>query len=140
MPPRLFTVAEANDLLPTLEPLVRRLMENRLQLRRHQAVVEEFRRRAAGNGGAFLGGRFTQAKQEVQRLAAELSEGIREVESLGCQVKDLDIGLVDFPARRGREQVLLCWRLGESRISYWHGLEEGFAGRKPLEDIPENLD
>ena len=140
MPPRLFTVDEANDLLPSLEPLVRRLMEKRLQLRRNQAVVGEFRTRAAGNGGALLGGRFTEAKQEVQRLAAELSEGIREIESWGCQVKDLDIGLVDFPARRGREQVLLCWRLGESRIAFWHGLEEGFAGRKPLEDLLEDQD
>ena len=134
MPPKLFTVDEANGLLPRLEPLVRHLMEKRERLREHQTVVVKYRARAGGNGGAFLGGQFAQAKQEIERLAAELQEGIQEIESWGCVVKDLELGLVDFPARRGQEQVFLCWRLGESRIAYWHGLEEGFSGRKPLDD------
>ncbi|HYL80612.1 MAG TPA: DUF2203 domain-containing protein, partial [Candidatus Acidoferrum sp.] len=127
MPPRLFTVDEANSLLPKLEPLVQRLVEQRERLQESQAVVCEFRAKSGGNGGSFLGGRFAEAKREIGRLAAELQEGIQEIESWGCVVKDLEMGLVDFPARRGGEQVLLCWRLGEPRIAYWHGLEEGFA-------------
>ncbi|HSB79045.1 MAG TPA: DUF2203 domain-containing protein [Candidatus Methylomirabilis sp.] len=140
MPPKLFSVDEANSLLPKLEPLVRRLMEQGERLQKHQAVVREFRAKAGGNGGTFLGGRFAQAKQEIERLAAELQEGIHEIESWGCVVKDLEQGLVDFPARLRRQQVYLCWRLGEPRIAYWHGLEEGFAGRKPLEDEPSDRD
>ena len=133
-PPRFFTVDEANSLLPSLEPLMRRLAETRARLQKHHVVMEEFRARAGGNGGAFLGGRFAEAQQEIERRTAELQEGIQEIESWGCVVKDLERGLVDFPARRGHEQVFLCWRLGESRIAYWHGLEEGFAGRKPIEE------
>lgn len=140
MPPKLFSVDEANSLLPKLEPLVRRLMEQGERLQEHQAVVREFRAKAGGNGGTFLGGRFAQAKQEIERLAAELQEGIHEIESWGCVVKDLDQGLVDFPARLRQQQVYLCWRLGEPRIAFWHGLEEGFAGRKPLEDEPMDRD
>jgi hypothetical protein len=140
MPPRLFTVDEANSLLPRLEPLVRRLVEGRLRLQENQAVVAEFRAKAGGNGGSFLGGQFADAKREIGRLAAELQDGIQEIESWGCVVKDLENGLVDFPARRGPEQVLLCWRLGEPRIAFWHGLEEGFAGRKPLESRSEDWD
>jgi hypothetical protein len=140
MPPRLFTVDEANSLLPSLEPLVRRLMESRDHLRTHQAVLEKFRAQASGNGGSYLGGQYAEAKQEIERLAAELQEGIQEIEAMGCVVKDLELGLVDFPARRGREQVYLCWRLGEPRIAYWHGLEEGFAGRKPLGDTSTDWD
>lgn len=140
MPPRLFTVDEANSLLPKLEPLVRRLVERRERLQENQAVVAVFRAKAGGNGGSFLGGQFAEAKREIGRLAAELQEGIQEIESWGCVVKDLEIGLVDFPARRGPEQVLLCWRLGESRIAYWHGLEEGFAGRKPIESPSTDWD
>lgn len=140
MPPKLFSVDEANSLLPKLEPLVRRLMEQGERLQEHQVVVREFRAKAGGNGGTFLGGRFAQAKQEIERLAAELQEGIHEIESWGCVVKDLDQGLVDFPARLRQQQVYLCWRLGEPRIAFWHGLEEGFAGRKPLEDEPMDRD
>jgi hypothetical protein len=61
---------------------------------------------------------------------------VREIEALGCVIKDLDLGLLDFLASRGREQVYLCWRLGEPDIRHWHGLQEGFAGRKPLGDDP----
>ncbi|HYL80727.1 MAG TPA: DUF2203 domain-containing protein [Candidatus Acidoferrum sp.] len=117
MPPRLFTVDEANSLLPELTPLVRRLMEKRERLQENQVVVEEFRAKSGGNGGSFLGGQFAQAKRDIGRLAAELQEGIQEIESWGCEVKDLELGLVDFPARRGREQILLCWRVGEPRIA-----------------------
>ncbi len=140
MPSRLFSVNEANNLLPRLEPLVRRLIEKREHLRKHQAVLGEFRARAGGNGGAHLGGQFAQAKHEVEHLAVELQEGIREIESWGCVVKDLEFGLVDFPARRGRDEVYLCWRLGEPRIAFWHGVEEGFAGRKPLDEPAADLD
>ena len=133
MPPKLFTLDEANHLVHTLEPLLRRLVEQRQALREHAQVIEEFRAAAGKSGGGMPGGRFGKARAVAERLGTEIAEGIRQIEALGCVLKDLDQGLVDFLSRRGDETVFLCWRLGESSIQYWHGLKEGFAGRKPLE-------
>jgi hypothetical protein len=136
MPPRLFTLQEANGLLPRLEPVMRRLIARRQELREHQERLAEFRSLASRTGGALPGSHHARAKEESARLLAEINEGVRGIETLGCVIKDLDLGLVDFPASRGREQVYLCWRLGEPEIRHWHGLQEGFAGRKPLGDDP----
>jgi len=138
MPPKLFTLDEANRLVPSLEPLLRRLVEQRQALREHTQVIDEFRAVAGKSGGGLPGGRFGKARAAAERLGTEIAEGIRQIESWGCVVKDLDQGLVDFPARRGDETVLLCWRLGEASIRYWHGLKEGFAGRKPLGEDPSD--
>jgi hypothetical protein len=136
VPPGFFTLDEANSLLPALEPRLHRLMIMRQQLREHQQALGEFRVRASQHGGALPGSRFGQAKMESARLLAEIREGVRPIESWGCLIKDLDHGLVDFLARRGQGQVLLCWCLGEPEIRYWHGLQEDFAGRKPLREDP----
>ena len=71
-------------------------------------------------------------EQERQREAAEVAKAVEELQALGVLVKDLDRGLLDFPALRGGEEVLLCWQVGEDEVGFWHGLEEGFAGRKRL--------
>jgi hypothetical protein len=134
MAPKLFTLDEANRLVPTLEPLLRRLIEKRQALREHARVLEEFRAVAGKSGGGMPGGRFGEARAKVERLGTQIADGIRQIESWGCVVKDLDEGLVDFLARRGDATVFLCWRLGEASIRYWHGLKEGFAGRKPLDE------
>ncbi len=136
MSPKLFTLDEANGLLPALEPVLRRLLAQRRELRQHQEALQEFQARASRDGGILPGSDVSRTKGESARLLAEIREGVRQIESRGCVVKDLDQGLVDFPARRGREQVFLCWRLGEPEIRYWHGLQEGFAGRKPLGEDP----
>lgn len=133
MPPKLFTLDEANRLLSVLEPLVRRLVEKREALRAHEQVIAEFRTAAGQSGGGLPGGRFGQARAAAEQLGAEIADGIRQIEAWGCAVKDLDQGLVDFFSRRRGDTVFLCWRLGEPTIRYWHGLKEGFAGRKPLE-------
>ncbi len=135
---KLFTLEEANSLLPRLEPLIWRLAIRRQELREHQEPLAEFRALASRSGGALPGSRYARAKEESARLLAEIHDGVRQVEDLGCVIKDLDLGLVDFLARRGREQVYLCWRLGEPEIRHWHGLHEGFAGRRPLGDDPVN--
>jgi hypothetical protein len=134
VPPRFFTLDEANRLLPTLRPLLTRLVAQRQALRAHQRLLEEFRTRASRDGGAMPGADLSRARQESDHLRTAIQETAEEVQALGCLIKDLDAGLVDFPALRRREQVLLCWRLGEDRIRYWHGPEEGFAGRKPLDE------
>src|ERR671925_311800 len=106
MPPRLFTVDEADRLVPTLGPLLRALAAKKAELR---------------------------GKEELRFIAEEFNVSLHEVSRLGCLVKDVDAGLVDFPAVREGREVFLCWRLGEPRVAHWHGTEEGFAGRKPLE-------
>jgi len=136
MSPRFFTPDEANRLLPALRPLLTRLVTRRQELRRHTQLLEQFRARASRDGGAMPGADLSRAREEADRLRASIQETAEEVQALGCQLKDLDVGLVDFPAVRAGEQVLLCWRLGEDRIRFWHGPEEGFAGRKPLDDDP----
>lgn len=136
MSPRVFTPEEANQLLPKLEPLMRRLRAQHQRLRESQQILEEFRALASRDGGVLPRRGIAEAKTESERLAAEIQEGLQQIESWGGVVKDLDSGLVDFLARQGREQVYLCWRLGEAKIRYWHGLQEGFAGRKPLQEDP----
>jgi hypothetical protein len=106
---------------------------------RHRALVEAQARQAelvtriAGNGGDLSPGEVRDAAEDVARQADAIAECLRQINELGVQVKDFREGLLDFPARRGDgEDVLLCWKVGEPEVAFWHGLEEGFAGRKPL--------
>jgi hypothetical protein len=134
MPPKLFTLEEAIGLLPTLEPMVRGLVGARQAFRPHEALIAGFQARASLAGGVLPSADLRESRTEVERLGQEIRAAVRQIEALGCMVKDADLGLVDFLAQRGTEQVWLCWRLGEPTIRYWHGLGEGFAGRKPLDE------
>ena len=138
--PKIFTVEEANRLLPSLEPLLRRLQAKHQQLRDREQALEGFRARASRDGGGVPGADIASARAEIVRLLAEIQAKVKDIEDWGCVVKDLDRGLVDFPSRRGSDRVYLCWYLGETAINYWHGLQEGFAGRKPLRDAPSDRD
>jgi hypothetical protein len=129
---RLFTPDEANAVLVELRPVVERMVEHRRNLTVAQIQQTELVTRIAGNGGDMQPSDLREAAETIEREAAALSECIELVNSAGAQIKSLEEGLLDFPARRGDEDVLLCWKLGEDEIGYWHGLEEGFAGRKPL--------
>jgi len=129
---RHFTPEEANAALPEVRPLVERMVERR---RAHVEALErqeELEARIRGNGGGIPPAQLAEAAAEVDRLARDLASLVDELGSLGVQVKDLDEGLVDFPAFRRGETVLLCWKLGEDAIGYWHTPEDGFAGRRPL--------
>ncbi len=81
---------------------------------------------------------LAQKKAERERSETKMREAIDKIHETGCIVKDLDVGLVDFPSLLEGEEVYLCWKLGEERITYWHGIHEGFAGRKPLDDSPSD--
>ena len=132
MPPRYFTPEEANEALRAVRPLTEELV------RRHGTFLAAQARRAAlseqiaGNGGGIPPSELAEATAELEDEAAAVARCLEEITELGGQVKDLDEGLVDFPARRGDEDVLLCWKLGEDEVGHWHGADEGFAGRKPL--------
>ena len=127
-----FTPDEANALLDELRPLVERMVEAKRFLDEAQGRSDEAARRISGNGGGMPPAELGELHEEVERQATELATAVDEIHELGVIVKDFDSGLVDFPSIRDGEEVLLCWRLGEDEVGFWHGLEDGFAGRRPL--------
>lgn len=126
---RLFTVAEANALLPGLIPLLEAIRDDKARLDEARAALAKLTpaMRSNGYGMAAVG-----LERRVGDLAAKLTRGIERVTRLGIELKDLDHGLIDFPTRRDGRIVFLCWRLGEGDIAFWHDLDAGFAGRRPL--------
>jgi hypothetical protein len=131
---RLFSEEEANDALAVVAPLVERLVLARERFVADGNRLAQVRRKVTGNGGGLNPGHVQQAQDAVEEVANEIGLVVAELETAGVQVKDLDRGLVDFPARHPEtgDLVLLCWHLGEERVGFWHGIDEGFAGRKPL--------
>jgi hypothetical protein len=131
---RLFTTQEANDALPLVRPVVERLVRRRRELQSVERRLEVVRASVSGNGGSLDPQRVTDLNEDAARLTGELAGLVEEIHALGIQVKDLDLGLIDFPAAHPRsgETVCLCWQLGEEEVAHWHGQDEGFAGRKPL--------
>jgi hypothetical protein len=129
---RHFTPEEANAALIEVRPLVEQMVQQR---EAHLAALErqeELEGHIRGNGGGIPPAAIADAAAEVDRLARELARTIDAIGEHGAQVKDIDTGLVDFPARHRGETVLLCWLLGEDEIRYWHRVEDGFAGRQEL--------
>lgn len=129
---RHFTPEEANAALADVRPLVESMVEHR---RAHAAALarqEELEGRIRGNGGGIPPAELADTAAEVEREARGLARAVDELTSIGVEVKDVDEGLVDFPALRRGETVLLCWKLGENEIGYWHTVDAGFAGRQPL--------
>jgi hypothetical protein len=129
---RLFTLDEANAALVELRPVVERMVEHRRKLTAAQALQAELVTRVASNGGDMAPSDLRDAAETIQSEATAIAECAEKIDAAGAQVKSLEEGLLDFPAKRGDEVVLLCWKLGEDEIGYWHGVDEGFAGRKPL--------
>ncbi len=133
---KFFSPEKANALIPRLSPLVAELLKKRRDLAIKLLESDPALRvpppsirssRLAGLRSPFPVPRFGELKSEIVRL-------IHRIESLGCIVKDIDLGLVDFASTRCGEPVYLCWKVGESRVSHWHALDEGFAERKPLDE------
>jgi hypothetical protein len=129
---RIFTPEDANAALIELRPLVARIVEHRRNLTAAQIHQAELVKSIAGNGGDLQPSDLREVAEAIQREATAISECAEQINAAGAEIKSLEEGLLDFPARRGDEDVLLCWKLGEDEVRYWHGLEEGFAGRKPL--------
>ena len=129
---RLFTPEEANRALAEVRPLAERMVHSRRSLAAAARRQRQLVMRIAGNGGDLSPGEVRDAAADVEREVATIAECVAGLETVGVQVKDLDEGLVDFPARHGGRDVLLCWKVGEPEVAHWHGLDEGFAGRKPL--------
>ena len=128
---RTFTPAEANSALSEVRPLVERMVAVRARLRELEGEQRELVQLVAGNGSGY--GVGEARSEEFAAAAAELQDCIERLTELGVEVKDIDVGLVDFPALREGEDVLLCWRAGEDAVEWWHGLDDGFAGRQPID-------
>lgn len=130
---KIFTLEEANRLIPDLGRIVKQFNTRRQDLIYLQVELEALR----SQGGpppveAGLKRTIAEKEAEVNGLRKELQALHRQVEELGCIVRDYDRGLVDFPAIVERQSAYLCWHLGEESIGYWHGPDDGFAGRRPL--------
>ena len=136
-PVRHFTPDEANAALAHVRPLAEQLVSARAE---HIAAIErqeELERKIRGNGGGIPPATLAAATEEVDALACRLAKLVDEINEHGAEVKDLETGLLDFPALRNGETVLLCWHPGEDEIGFWHGIAEGYAGRRPLPlDLP----
>jgi hypothetical protein len=129
---RYFTPEEASDLLPAVRRLAQRMVRHRRALTRALERQERLRAAVTSNGGGIQAREPADAQAQVEKAVSALARCIEGIHELGALVKDVDRGLVDFPALRDGEEVLLCWQLGEDDIGYWHGVDEGFAGRKSL--------
>jgi len=129
---RHFTPDEANAALTEVRPLVERMVASRQEHVEALTRQEELETKIRGNGGGIPPAELAQATARVDAIARDLARLVDEIGERGAQVKDLDEGLIDFPALREGETVLLCWRLDEDEIRYWHTPDDGFAGRRPL--------
>src|SRR5689334_8017669 len=131
---RTFTLDEAHELLPILEALLRRAIDGKEKLEAFESEFESIKSRIMLTGGMLIDVEtIAIAKREKERVLQSVKDAIAEIDSTGAQVKDLEIGLLDFPWVNDPE-VLLCWKLGEERITHWHNTTEGFQGRKPIDD------
>ena len=132
--PKRFTLREAQSLIPSVDPLLRKAIDTKSRYAEAEQAILSFRERILMMGGIVVDRqRAADVRQRRDRAAEDLRGLIDGVQELGCVIKDLDTGLIDFPTLfRGRE-VYLCWKLGESSIAWWHGIEEGFAGRKAID-------
>ncbi len=139
MSERYFNREEAEELLPEIR---RSLEKARLEKKSIDHLDQELARASARI--MVLGGsvppyaELVRKKGERDGMVSRLEEMVNHIQESGCVVKDIDEGLVDFPALRDGREIFLCWKLGEQRIEYWHGIEEGFAGRKPIDAKPED--
>jgi hypothetical protein len=129
---RVFTLEEANAALSELRPIVERMVQHRRNLTAAQVRQTELVTRIAGNGGDMVPSDLHDLAETIQREADGIADCAEQINRAGAQVKSLEEGLLDFPAKRGEEDVLLCWKLGEDEIRFWHGIDEGFSARKPL--------
>ena len=132
---RLFSLAEAEHARRQVEPLLIDAMQGRKQMSDLEEGLSGIANRIQIMGGVTVDYDVAaRMRTDLNQVVAKVKDALDQIQSTGCIVKDLDSGLVDFPSVIKNEEVYLCWRLGEDRIRFWHGLEEGFRGRKPIDD------
>jgi len=135
MATRTFTLQDAQMLLSTLESLLRVAINSKKLIEEVDAEFQDVAHRIFLNGGTLVRVvELARRKAERERAVQRAKDAVAEIHATGVQVKDIDIGLLDFPCKVDGEIVLLCWKLGEEKITHWHSTEDGFAGRKPIDE------
>jgi len=132
MAPRRFTLDEANSLLPRLNQLLPQIQESKSKHDRLHRKAAEYAHRTSSNGH-IVEKELNETRQELAQATTEMNRLIERVQEMDCELKDIEQGLVDFRTEREGREVYLCWKLGEPDIRWWHELDAGFAGRRPLE-------
>ena len=135
MSSRTFTLEEAQELLPVLESLLRTAIEGKRLIESVDSELQDTAQKVFLRGGMSLNVlHLARRKAEREKAIQKVKDAMAEFDAIGVQVKDLDIGLLDFPCEVDGQIVLLCWKLGEKAITHWHGVSEGYAGRKPVDE------
>jgi hypothetical protein len=131
---RRFTLAEAQSLVPLMDRLLREALTLKTDFDEAERAIQAFTERIMMMGGVAVDrDRALANRQRREVLGAALRRTLEQIQETGCLVKDLDIGLVDFPTTFRGIEVYLCWKLGETSIEFWHRVEEGFRGRKAID-------
>jgi hypothetical protein len=131
---RRFTHAEAQSFLPELDGLLRSAIDLKAEYDEAEREMQSFQERVMMMGGVVVDrDKALESRTRRESIAGKLRAAIEQVQEIGCVIKDLEIGLVDFPTVYQGTEVYLCWKLGEPAIEYWHGVDEGFRGRKPID-------
>jgi len=131
---RRFTLSEAQSLIPRVDRLLREAVSLKSQYQEAEQEMQAIMQRVTLMGGMMVdreGVIDTRNRRDDTR--SKLGTAIEHVQEVGCVVKDLDMGLIDFPTMFRDEEVYLCWKLGEDKIAFWHGVDEGFRGRKAID-------
>ena len=132
---KVFTLDEAQALLPVLESLLKRAIEGKKTAESIEGRMQELRHKIFLSGGLFVDVvRVRRQRAALESHIQAAKDSVAEIDAIGVQVKDLETGLLDFPCQINGEIVLLCWKLGEGRIDYWHTVEAGFLGRQPIDE------
>ena len=135
MADRTFTLQEAQNLLPVLESLLRTAMDGKKLIEAVDNELQDLAHRVMMSGGLLVNVvQMARRKAEREKAIHRVKDTLAEINAIGVQVKDIDIGLLDFPCKVEGRIVLLCWKLGEQGITHWHTSSEGFAGRKPVDE------
>ena len=130
-----FTLEQAQRLLPVLKSLLKRAMEGKQLIEQVEKELQDLKHRILLSGGLSVDvPAISHRRAQRDKALQDIKDAIAEINSIGVQVKDLDVGLLDFPCALESDVILLCWKYGEDDIGFWHGLGEGFKGRKPIDE------
>lgn len=133
--PHYFTLQEAESLIPAISECLQAAIEAKSQVGAIDTEMQELSARICMVGGSEVNPTFV-ARRKLERvsLVQSIEDAVKQIQSNGCLVKDLDIGLLDFPALLNGVEVFLCWKLGEPKIEWWHSTQEGYADRRKIMD------
>jgi hypothetical protein len=135
MSQRTFTLQEAQVLLPVLKSLLKQAIDGKKLIEAIDTEFQELAQRIFLSGGLLVEiGKAAARRAEREKTVQRIKDVVAEIDATGVQVKDLDMGLLDFPCNVDGRTILLCWKMGEDKITHWHGMEEGYAGRKPIDE------